>query len=269
MLDFEWAKDKVMMGAEKRSMIISPEEKKLTAYHEAGHALVCMFTPGAKNLHKVTIMPRGTALGLTHFLPEMDKHSMNTTEYRAQIEVALGGKIAEGLIYGPDSVTSGVSSDLRSATSIAYAMVTRFGMSDKLGNVDLYSNHDSLSSETKQLVESEVRRMIEEARARATTLLETKREELDRLAKALLEYETLDKTEAYKVIKGEKLDRPPVATVDYPLKVGEISSGDGPSGMPGIIPPIPGSAGANSGPSGGQDGPPTTTGGLAGKGNLP
>lgn len=110
MLDFEWAKDKVMMGAEKRSMVISPAEKEATAYHEAGHALVAMFTPGAMNLHKVTIMPRGGALGITHFLPEMDKYSMTVREYKAQIDVSMGGKIAEELRYGPEKVTSGVSS---------------------------------------------------------------------------------------------------------------------------------------------------------------
>lgn len=110
MLDMEWAKDKVMMGAEKRSMIISSDEKEATAYHEAGHALVGMFTPGAMQLHKVTIMPRGRALGITHFLPEMDKHSRNVREYKAQIDVCLGGKVAEQLRYGAERVTSGVSS---------------------------------------------------------------------------------------------------------------------------------------------------------------
>lgn len=108
MLDFEWAKDKVMMGAEKRSMVISPEEKEMTAYHEAGHALVAMFTPGATPLHKITIMPRGMTLGVTHMLPEMDKHSMTVHEYKSEIDVSMGGKIAEELIYGPEKVTSGV-----------------------------------------------------------------------------------------------------------------------------------------------------------------
>jgi len=264
MLDFEWAKDKVMMGAEKRSMFITAAEKEATAYHEAGHALVAMFTKGAPNLHKVTIMPRGMALGITHFLPEMDKYSMTVREYRAQIDVAIGGKIAEEIRYGPDKVTSGVSSDLQGATQIAYAMVTQFGMSDKLGNVDLYSNHNRLSSETKRIVESEVRRLIEEGRTRASTLLHEKRVELDRLAKALVEYETLDKVEAYKVIKGEKLDRPPMAIME-PSKVPEApSSTSGPGGLGGILPPIPGSAGAASGPSSGGSEPPTSTGGLVG-----
>lgn len=266
MLDFEWAKDKVMMGAEKRSMIISPDEKKTTAYHEAGHALVAMFTPGAMKLHKITIMPRGMALGITHFLPEMDKYSMEAQEYKASIDVSMGGKIAEELIYGPDKVTSGVSADLQNATRVAYAMVTQFGMSDKLGNVDLYSNHDTLSSETKHIVESEVRRMVEEGRIRATAILESKRKELDLLAKALIEYETIDKVEAYKVIKGEKLDRPPVLSIEAPIKVPEITSTGtgGPPGLGGIIPPIPGSAGAASGTNTGGSEPPTPASGLAG-----
>lgn len=143
-------------------------------------------------------------------------------------------------------------------------MVTQFGMSDKLGNVDLYSNHNRLSSETKRLVESEVRRLIEEGSTRATTILTEKWVELDRLAKALIEYETLDKKEAFKVIKGEKLDRPPMASIE-PAKAPEIpSSTTGPGGLGGILPPIPGSAGAASGPSSGGSEPPTPAGGLVG-----
>ncbi|TAQ84455.1 hypothetical protein B7494_g7230 [Chlorociboria aeruginascens] len=206
MFDFEWAKDKVMMGAEKRSMVITQKEKEITAYHEAGHALVVMFTPGANTLHKITIMPRGMALGMTMHLPEMDKYSVGMDEYLAQIDTCLGGKVAEELIYGADKVTSGVASDLQQATKIAYAMVTRFGMSSELGNVDLASNHDKLSPATKRLIESEVRRVIEESRVRATALIQSRRKELDYLAKALLDYETLSKEEAYKVIKGQKLE---------------------------------------------------------------
>lgn len=256
MLDMEWAKDKVMMGSEKRSMIISPEEKEATAYHEAGHALVGMFTPGAMPLHKITIMPRGMTLGTTHFLPEMDKHSYNTGEYKARIDTSLGGKVAEEIRYGADKVTSGVSSDLQSATSVAYAMVTQFGMSDKLGNVDLYSNHDILSSETKRLVESEVRRLIDESRLRVEKILRDKRKELDLLAKALVEYETLSKAEAYKVIKGERLDRPAVNAY-IPSKSPEESGNGGLQ-----VPPMPGSAGSNTGPSKSGPEPPTVAGGL-------
>lgn len=155
-----------------------------------------------------------------------------------------------------------MAKDIRSATQVAYAMVTQFGMSEKLGNVDLYSNHNLLSSETKQLVESEVRRLIEESRVRATVLLNEKRVELDRLAKALLRYETLNRVEAFKVIKGEQLDRPPVVSVE-PTKLPSPGN-TGPDGLGGILPPIPGSAGAASGPNNGGSDPPTPAGGLVG-----
>lgn len=238
MFDFEWAKDKVIMGAEKRSMVISQKEKEMTAYHEAGHALVVMFTPGANRLHKITIMPRGQALGMTSHLPEMDKYSMSMDEYLAQIDVCLGGKVAEELAYGPDKVTSGVAADLQSATRIAYAMITRYGMSPILGNVDLGSNHDTLSAATKELIESEVRRVIEEGRVRATNLILSKRKELDLLAKALVEYETLNNEEAFKVIKGEKLPGK-VVMPSGNIKLPEIGPG-GPGKLPEIS-EIPGS----------------------------
>jgi len=254
MLDFEWAKDKVMMGAEKRSMVISPKEKEMTAYHEAGHALVGMFTKGAVPLHKITIMPRGQALGMTMHLPEIDKYSSSMSEYLADIDVALGGKVAEEIIYGSDQVTSGVAADLQRATSIAYAMVTQFGMSSKLGNVDLASNHNKLSSETKQLIESEVRRTIEEGRVRATRLLQERRKELELLARALVDYETLNKEEAYKVIKGEQLEGKaimPTGSIKLPENMGPSSlSGSGGLGPVGGMPAIPGSSEAEPGDRG-------------------
>merc|ERR1712000_393434 len=205
MFDFEWAREKIMWGAEKKGMFITQEEKEATAYHEAGHALVVMFTPGFDPLHKITIMPRGQALGLTMHLPKMDKYSQGRDELLAQLDVCMGGKVAEEIRYGPDKVTSGASSDLQKATQVAYAMVTRFGMSDKLGNVDLASNHDSLSAGTRELIESEVRRLID-GRDRAMKLLLNKRkEELDLLAQALVKYETLDRKEVERVIRGEDL----------------------------------------------------------------
>ncbi|OBT65490.1 hypothetical protein VE03_05020 [Pseudogymnoascus sp. 23342-1-I1] len=254
MKDFEWAKDKVMMGAEKRSMVITDKEKEMTAYHEAGHALVCMFTKGADPLHKITIMPRGMALGMTVHLPEMDKYSKTMSEYRARIDICLGGKMAEELVYGADQVTSGVSGDLESATQVAYAMVTQFGMSDAVGNVDLNTNYNHLSSETKQLIESEVRRTIEEGRQRAHALLVEKRKELDLLARALVNYETLDKEEAFKVIRGEKLEGKllmPSGSIKRP-------EGTGPE-VP--LAPIPGSAAADAGGGGGE--PPKSGGVMA------
>lgn len=241
MKDFEWAKDKILMGAEKRSMVISEKEKLMTAYHEAGHALAIMFTQGANKLHKITIMPRGQALGVTSHLPEMDKYSQSMNEYKAQIDVCLGGKVAEDLVYGSEQVTSGVASDLQQATAVAYAMVTQFGMSEKLGNVDLRSNFNQLSPQTKQLVEVEVRRLIEEGRTRVKDLIISKRVELDRLAKALVDYETLDGEEAFKVIKGEALPNREL------LPSGGIKRPSGPEepGNGGMaIPAIPGSAAA-------------------------
>ncbi|KAL8679744.1 MAG: hypothetical protein Q9186_004016 [Xanthomendoza sp. 1 TL-2023] len=207
MLDFEWAKDKILMGSERRSMVVQEKDKLMTAYHEGGHALVGLKTKGATPLYKVTIMPRGPALGITHFLEEMDKVSKSKAEYLAEIDVCMGGKVAEELVYGADNVTSGASSDIRGATSIAHYMVTQCGMSDALGNIDLASNYSFHSSETRAKIESEVRRLIEEGRERATKLLSENRKELDIIAKALMEYEVLNLEEVNKVLKGEKLPK--------------------------------------------------------------
>ncbi|KAI1258527.1 peptidase family M41-domain-containing protein [Xylariaceae sp. FL1019] len=205
--DFDWAKDKVIMGAERKSMVISAKEKEMTAYHEAGHALMQLLSqehhPGT--LYKVTVLPRGPTLGHTAWLPEMDKFSYTMANYRASIDVALGGKLAEEIVYGSDQVTSGASSDLQNATRSAFSMVASFGMSEKLGNMEYSSRYDKLSSETKALVESEVQRTVDEAYERCRTLLKKHRKELDLLAKALVDYETLSKEEVEKVIRGEVL----------------------------------------------------------------
>lgn len=243
MRDFEWAKDRIMMGAEKRSMVIQEKDKKMTAYHEGGHALVAMFTAGAMPLYKATIMPRGQALGVTHYLPEIDKYSMARIEYQAQIDTAMGGKVAEELVYGPEYVTSGVYADLQQATSVAYMMVTQLGMSDELGNVDLSSDYARLSSETKQKIESEVRRMLEEAKDRATKVLTSKRKELDLLANALVEYEMLSKDEIEKVIRGEKL----------PDKLTSMPTGGMPLKLPGAL--LPPGMSRESGPQSPSDDP--------------
>ncbi|OAX85312.1 hypothetical protein ACJ72_00307 [Emergomyces africanus] len=205
--DFDWAKDKIMMGAEARSRVMREKDKLLTAYHEAGHALVAYFSPAATPLYKITIVPRGMSLGTTHFLPEMDIVSRNYTEFLADIDVSMGGKAAEELVFGPENVTSGISSDLQHATNTAFSMVTRYGYSKKLGAIDLISNYKTLSSETKQEIEAEVRRLVEESSIRATTILTEHRKELELLTKALMEYETLTKDEMEKVLRGEKLDK--------------------------------------------------------------
>lgn len=221
MLDFDWAKDKILMGAERRSAVIQEKDKIITAYHEAGHALVCLFTKGAAPLYKVTIMPRGQSLGTTHFMDDMDKVSKVRTEYFAEIDTAMGGKVAEQLIYGDDNVTSGCSADLTAATRIAYLMVTRLGMSDILGNMDFGSSYENLSSETKLKIEQEVTRFVEEGKSRATALLTGKRKELDIVAKALMEHETLSLEEVNRVLKGEKLDKM-TTLAQSPLKLPEI-----------------------------------------------
>ncbi|KAL9001357.1 MAG: hypothetical protein Q9169_000248 [Polycauliona sp. 2 TL-2023] len=237
MLDFEWAKDKIMMGSERRSMVVQEKDKLMTAYHESGHALVCLKTKGATPLYKVTIMPRGHALGLTHMLPEIDKVSETKTELLSQIDVAMGGKVAEELVYGADNVTSGASSDIRGATSVAHYMVTQCGMSDALGNIDLHSNYELHSSETKAKIEAEVRRLVEEGRDRATKLLSENRKELDIIAKALMEYEVLSLEEVNKVLKGEKLPKltsqpaTPLKLPELVLPTGSLPGGQSNAGV--------------------------------------
>ncbi|KAL8671846.1 MAG: hypothetical protein Q9168_003662 [Polycauliona sp. 1 TL-2023] len=231
MLDFEWAKDKILMGSERRSMVVQEKDKLMTAFHEGGHALVALKTKGATPLYKITIMPRGQALGVTHFLQEMDKVSVSKTELLSQIDVAMGGKVAEELVYGADNVTSGASSDIQNATSVARFMVTSCGMSDVLGNIDLASDYDRHSSETKAKIEAEIRRLVEEGRDRASKILSENRKELDIIAKALMEYEVLSLEEVNKVLKGEKLPKltsqpaTPLKLPELVLPAGSLSSG--------------------------------------------
>ncbi|MEM7506799.1 MAG: ATP-dependent zinc metalloprotease FtsH [Pseudomonadota bacterium] len=228
MEDFEQAKDKVMMGAERRSMIMTEDEKKLTAYHEAGHAIVGLNVPQHDPIHKATIIPRGRALGLVLSLPERDQYSVSKTKYESKIAMAMGGKVAEELTFGEENVTSGATSDIQQVTRIARAMVTQFGFSDKLGNIDYaneqqsylgaYNNPSSNSPETQKIIDAEVRRLVDTGYETAKRILTEKKEDFVRLAEGLLEYETLTGDEIQKVIAGEKLDRsddggvPPTAT---------------------------------------------------------
>ncbi|RYP17162.1 hypothetical protein DL765_004695 [Monosporascus sp. GIB2] len=234
--DFDWAKDRVIMGAEKKTMVISPEEKEMTAYHEAGHALVNLLTKeSSTSLYKVTILPRGYSLGHTAMLPGMDKYSYTTENYLASIDISLGGKLAEEIVYGPNKVTSGVSSDLKNATSVAFNMIARFGMSERLGNMEFGSRYETLSSETRAAVEAEVQRTLKESYERARQLLLTHRKELDLLAKALVEYETLSKDEVQKVIRGEPLpDRMKVPLGPMTVPVPQRQPGPGEA-----VPPEP------------------------------
>ncbi|KAI2632697.1 peptidase family M41-domain-containing protein [Hypomontagnella submonticulosa] len=257
--DFDWAKDRVIMGAERKTMVISAEEKEMTAYHEAGHALVNLLTKGSgSSLYKVTVLPRASSLGHTASLPEMDKYSYTISNYLARIDMCLGGKLAEEIVYGINSVTSGASSDLRMATAVAFDMVASLGMSSKLGNMEYRSRYETLSSETRAQVESEVQRTLNEAYERARKLLTDHRKELDLLAKALVQYETLSKEEVEKVIRGEPLPNR-IAVPKGPMTVPSSAKPPAPGEL---APPAPG---AGAGGDGGQPPPPVppAPGGLA------
>ena len=215
--DFENAKDKVMMGAERRSMVMSEDEKKLTAYHEAGHAVVGLYVPQHDPIHKATIIPRGRALGLVMSLPERDQLSVSYTKYRSKIAMAMGGKVAEELVFGKENVTSGAASDIQQVSKIARAMVTQFGFSDGLGNIDYanqqesylgsYQGASSNSQDTQEKIDEEVRKLVDEGYETAKRVLTEHSEEHHRLAEALLEYETLTGAEITKVMAGERLNR--------------------------------------------------------------
>ncbi|KAI0362056.1 ATP-dependent metallopeptidase Hfl [Trametes cingulata] len=210
---FEWAKDRIIMGAERKTSFISEEVKKMTAYHEGGHALVALYTEGAMPLHKVTCVPRGHALGITSQLPKDDRYSVSLKEYLAEIDVCMGGRVAEELIYGPENVTSGASSDLQHATRTARAMVKNWGYSHKIGPVYLSDREDTISPKKKDEIEDEVRSLLIAGESRVTALLKSKADELHRLANALVEHETLDAEEVQKVIKGE-----PIRNIDEVIK---------------------------------------------------
>jgi cell division protease FtsH len=253
MLEFEQAKDKVMMGAERRSMVMTEDEKRLTAYHEAGHALCMLYAEGHEPLHKVTIIPRGRALGVTMFLPERDKYSQSKIEIKAMLASLFGGRVAEELIFGPDKVTTGASDDIKRATGLARRMVTEFGFSEKLGPLRYSENEEevflghsvtqrkNVSDATAKVIDDEIRRCVEEGEHTARAILTTHLDELHALAHGLLEYETLSSDEIRRIIKGERIVRestasPPPAP-DEP-RPGRRSSVP-PSGRPSGIGPEP------------------------------
>ena len=219
MEDFEEAKDKVMMGAERRSMVMTEDEKKLTAYHEAGHALVSIFMPKTDPLHKVTIIPRGRALGLTMSLPERDQLSQSERQLLSLLAVMFGGRLAEELIFGKENITTGAGNDIQQATSIARRMVTEFGFSDKLGRLRYADNEEevflghsvsrqkNVSDATARLIDEEVRRLIEDAEAEARLILVDKSDELEWVAQGLLEFESLSGVEVNALVRGESIHR--------------------------------------------------------------
>ena len=218
MADLEDAKDKVMMGAERRSMAMSEEEKKLTAYHEAGHAVVGLNVPAGLPVHKATIIPRGRALGMVKFLPEGDRYSMKYKEYTSHLAVAMGGRVAEEITFGKENVTSGAVGDIDQATKMARAMVTRMGFSEELGMVAYGDNQEevflgmsmgrqqSISESTAQKIDKEVKRLVQEGYEEATRILTENREQFIKVAEALLEYETLTGDEIKDLLAG----KPPV-----------------------------------------------------------
>ena len=200
-------------------MVMTEDEKKLTAYHEAGHAIVGIHVPQHDPVHKVTIIPRGRALGVTFYLPERDKLSMTRESALSKLASAMGGKAAEELVFGPENVTNGASSDIQHVTRLATAMVSQWGMSDKLGNINYTSTQESFlgaqsqwnaSSESREIIDQEVRRLVDEAYERAKSILRDNWQEMENLAQGLLEYETLTGEDMMRVIRGE----PPKSDTD-------------------------------------------------------
>jgi cell division protease FtsH len=210
--DFEDAKDKVMLGMERRSLVLSAAERRLTAHHEAGHALVTVLTPGLDPIQKVTIIPRGRALGLTFALPEEERHNYPRSYLLGQLAVAYGGRAAEDVVFGPDQISTGAANDLRQATDLARRMVTEFGMSEAIGPISVGEPGEvmlwgrgvipprAVSPHMADLVDEEVSRLVREANARARDVISTHRPALDALAAALLERETLEHADIETII---------------------------------------------------------------------
>jgi len=253
MAEFESAKDKVMMGAERRSMVMTEEEKRLTAYHEGGHALVMLNAEGHEPLHKVTIIPRGRALGVTMWLPERDKYSKSKKELKAELASLFGGRVAEEIVFGADNVTTGASNDIKVATARARQMVTEWGFSDKLGPLRYEDNSEevflghsvaqqkNVSDATAQIIDQEIRHVIEEAEATARRILTEHLAELHTIAGGLLEYETLSREEILDLLAGREIRR------EQPAESGRSSdprasvptSGRAGKGRPGGFEPEP------------------------------
>ena len=195
MSQLEHAKDRIMMGAERKSAVVAEENRRLTAYHEGGHALVALFTEGARPIHKATIVPRGQSLGMVMQLPEKDELNLTKKQLLAMLDVTMGGRVAEELIFGAEEVTTGASSDLRQATRLAREMVTKYGFSERVGLSSTDYGDYGLSHDTRMVIEEEVKRMLDEANARAAALLRRREKELHMLAKTLLDRETLNGAE--------------------------------------------------------------------------
>jgi len=242
--EFEKAKDKIMMGAERRSMVMDDQEKKLTAYHEAGHAIVGLSVPEHDPVYKVTIIPRGRALGVTMFLPEADRYSTSKRRLESRIATLFGGRVAEEMIFGAESVTTGASNDIERATEIARNMVTKWGLSDKLGPQSYseeegevflgrsVTQHKHVSDGTAHTIDEEVRRLIDSNYMRAKNILEAGTDKLHKMAEALIKYETIDEEQIKDIMAGRD-PKPPTDWDDTPsAKPRERESGDAPIGKP-------------------------------------
>ena len=251
MQEFEEAKDKVMLGSERRSMVMTDDEKRLTAYHEAGHAVVALHCPASDPIHKATIIPRGRALGMVMRLPEGARISLAREQIYADLRVACGGRIAEELIFGEERVTTGASSDIRMATDMARRMVTEWGMSDELGFLAYSADEQevflgrsvaqqkNMSDNTASVIDSEIRRIVDEAYTHATKILKDNNERLERLAQGLLEYETLNGDEIQIIVEGGTLSREePADEIETPRAKRKRASipGSGRSKKPGSEP---------------------------------
>tara|TARA_R110000751_G_scaffold2018_8_gene8969 strand:+ start:328223 stop:330181 length:1959 start_codon:yes stop_codon:yes gene_type:complete len=251
MQEFEDAKDKVMMGAERRSMVMTEDEKQMTAYHEAGHALVSLNEPASDPIHKATIIPRGRALGMVMRLPERDNYSYHRDKMHANLAVAMGGRVAEEIIFGHDKVSSGASGDIQYATDLARNMVTKWGMSDKLGPLQYEASQEGYlgmgqtartmsGAETNKLIDAEIKRLVEEGLTRAKDVLTKQEDKLHLLAQAMLEYETLTGDEIDQLMKDGKIDRPdepkgpvavkPVGGIAVPKAGRKLGGGPAPQG---------------------------------------
>jgi cell division protease FtsH len=220
MEEFERAKDKILMGAERRSMVMSEDEKRNTAYHEAGHAIVGLSVPEHDPVYKVTIIPRGRALGVTMFLPEADRYSASKRSLESKIATLFGGRVAEELVFGKDAITTGASNDIERATDLARNMVTKWGLSDRLGP-QTYSEdqgevflgrsvtqHKQVSDVTAHVIDEEVRKVIDSNYARATQILTTHMDKLHKMSEALMRYETIDEQMIKDIMAGNE-PRPP------------------------------------------------------------
>ena len=232
MEQFEKAKDKIMMGSERRSMVMSDDEKRLTAYHEAGHAIVGLLVPSHDPVYKVTIIPRGRALGVTMFLPEEDRYSYSKERLESQISSLFGGRIAEDLVFGPDSVTTGASNDIRRATELARKMVTEWGLSEKMGPLTYseeegevflghsVTQHKTVSDQTQDLIDEEVRSIIDRNYQRSAGILKENEQRLHVMADALIRYETIDVEQIKDIMDGRE-PRPPQDWSDQPPPDGD------------------------------------------------